>query len=322
MRVMEQRGERGGAARLDHELHALERKAHRVRSARRRSPSRRRARARARWRTSARRAPSSAARRRSFSAPRSSRARRAPATARNRRRPRARRRRSRSRVDPVRGDCRAAHQSAAADAARRSRRDSPASSSSSSAAVPAPATMRGSSNGGTSVASRSRPRDSARSLRDARARARKARPPRRNSRVAASLTGRRIGRHHDRRGDPEQTCAAKRDALRVVAARERDDAARALLRRKRREKVIRAAKLERAHALQVLALDEDARAGQRSSSVRERTTGVRWAMPSQPLRRRADVGEVYRGSGQRQPEPCGTIPAATLPFSSKRIRST
>src|ERR1043166_5933070 len=53
-----------------------------------------------------------------------------------------------------------------------------------------------------------------------------------------------------------------RDGLRVVAGREGDDAARALLIRERENLVGRAAHLEGAGALEVLALEEDAAARQ------------------------------------------------------------
>ena len=52
-----------------------------------------------------------------------------------------------------------------------------------------------------------------------------------------------------------------RDALRVIAGGEGDDAARALLGRDRRELVVGAAELERTGALQCLGLEKHARAG-------------------------------------------------------------
>ena len=73
------------------------------------------------------------------------------------------------------------------------------------------------------------------------------------------LRGRRILRHHDRRGNAEHA-RRQRDRLRMVAGRERDDTVAALLRVEARQRVERAAELECAHALQVLALEEHLRA--------------------------------------------------------------
>ena len=70
------------------------------------------------------------------------------------------------------------------------------------------------------------------------------------------LRGRRVVRHHDRGRHAEQACR-QRDRLRVVAGRERDHAGLALARVEARQRVEGAAELERAHALQVLALEED-----------------------------------------------------------------
>ncbi len=64
-------------------------------------------------------------------------------------------------------------------------------------------------------------------------------------------------RHHDRRGAAEPL-RRERDALRMVARRRGDDAARALGRREMRHLVVRAAQLEREHRLLVLALEKDA----------------------------------------------------------------
>ena len=66
---------------------------------------------------------------------------------------------------------------------------------------------------------------------------------------------RRVRRHDDGRGDA-QHLGRQRQPLRVIARRKRHDAALALLRRQLRERVVRAAKLERARALQVFALEE------------------------------------------------------------------
>src|SRR4030095_4576539 len=71
------------------------------------------------------------------------------------------------------------------------------------------------------------------------------------------LECRRVRRHTDDGGCSDHP-RRERHALRVIAGRVRDDAARALRRRQRQELVQGAADLERAGALQVLALEEDA----------------------------------------------------------------
>ena len=76
-----------------------------------------------------------------------------------------------------------------------------------------------------------------------------------------NLERRRVLGHHDDRRDAERLRRA-RDALPVVAAAVRDDAARALGVGNRRDRAPRAADLERARALQALGLDEDAPANQ------------------------------------------------------------
>ena len=72
----------------------------------------------------------------------------------------------------------------------------------------------------------------------------------------------------------------QRNALRVIAARECDDSSPALPRRKRRQEIVSAAKFERTHALIVFALHEELRAGSARPSVRDVTTGVRFATPA------------------------------------------
>ena len=58
-----------------------------------------------------------------------------------------------------------------------------------------------------------------------------------------------------------RSLAGERDRLRVVAGRKRQDAAAPLVGGEPRQRVVGAAELEGAGALQVLALEEDARAG-------------------------------------------------------------
>jgi hypothetical protein len=76
-------------------------------------------------------------------------------------------------------------------------------------------------------------------------------------------------------------CAAEqlpgeRDGLCVIARRIGDDAAALLVVRELGEGVVRAAELERAHALEVLALEEHLRAGERVHRARgERRRPVR-----------------------------------------------
>ncbi len=116
---------------------------------------------------------------------------------------------------------------------------------------------------------------------------RRRRPRRRSPRVAATFDGRRVVRHDDRRRHAEQL-RRKRDRLRVVARRERDHAAPPRLVRELRERVVGAAELERAHALQVLALEEQRCAGPRVRRARgqdRRAVGD----ARQPLRGGGDV---------------------------------
>ena len=70
----------------------------------------------------------------------------------------------------------------------------------------------------------------------------------------------RVRRHDDDARDVEHL-SGERDGLRVVAGREGDDAAAALVGVQSRERVVRAAKLEGAGALQVFALEEQLGAG-------------------------------------------------------------
>ena len=65
-----------------------------------------------------------------------------------------------------------------------------------------------------------------------------------------------VVRHHDRRRHAEQA-RRQRDRLRMVAGRERDDAGFALAPVEARQRIEGAAELEGAHALEVLALEED-----------------------------------------------------------------
>jgi len=73
------------------------------------------------------------------------------------------------------------------------------------------------------------------------------------------LRQRRRRRHHDHARDPQQL-RRERHGLRVVPRRVRHHAVAACLVRQRADRVPGAAELERAHALQVLALQEHARA--------------------------------------------------------------
>ena len=83
----------------------------------------------------------------------------------------------------------------------------------------------------------------------------------------AALHRRRVGRHDDDARDVEQL-AGERDRLRVVAGRKGDDAAAALVGREARQRVVGAAELEGAGALQVLALEEQLGAGPRVDRAR------------------------------------------------------
>ena len=80
-------------------------------------------------------------------------------------------------------------------------------------------------------------------------------------RGALAFGARRVARHHDHARHAEEPCRG-RNALGMIAGRERDDAADALCRRDRRELVIGAAELERSGALQRLGLEENPSAGQ------------------------------------------------------------
>ena len=70
----------------------------------------------------------------------------------------------------------------------------------------------------------------------------------------------RVGRHHDDGWDIQEL-ARERDRLRVVAGRKREDAAAPLVSGEARQRVVGAAELEGAGALQVFALEEHAGAG-------------------------------------------------------------
>ena len=74
------------------------------------------------------------------------------------------------------------------------------------------------------------------------------------------LRRRRVVRHDDGRRQADQACG-ERDRLRMVARGESDDAGLALRRIEQGQRVVGATELERAHALEVLALEEELRAG-------------------------------------------------------------
>ena len=97
----------------------------------------------------------------------------------------------------------------------------------------------------------------------------------------------RVRRHDDRCRNAQQS-RRQRNALRVIAARVGDDAPLSLLGRQRCQKIIGAAKLEGAHALQVLAFYEDLRAATR---IQRRGTKHRGPVrhSGKALRRRANV---------------------------------
>ena len=78
--------------------------------------------------------------------------------------------------------------------------------------------------------------------------------------LGARALGRRDGGRHDDGRRHAEELRRERDRLRVIARRRRDDAARARLGIQLREKIVRAAELERAAALQHLRLDPDRRA--------------------------------------------------------------
>ncbi|KAG0938892.1 hypothetical protein G6F31_015382 [Rhizopus arrhizus] len=69
--------------------------------------------------------------------------------------------------------------------------------------------------------------------------------------------GRGCVQRHDDRGGHALQLGGQRDGLGVVARREGDDTPSALLRRQARDGVVAAAELEGAHALEILALEED-----------------------------------------------------------------
>ena len=101
------------------------------------------------------------------------------------------------------------------------------------------------------------------------------------------LRGRRVLGHEDRGADA-QLARRQRHRLGVVAGADRAHAARPLLLIQRREEVVGAAELERAAALEALALEEDAGAERPRGHHRR---AVRDAV--EDARRRADVVEVH-----------------------------
>ena len=105
------------------------------------------------------------------------------------------------------------------------------------------------------------------------------------------LGARRAGRHHD---DARRTDVARRprDRLRVVAGRDRDQAARALGRRQRQHLVERAARLERAGLLEALALEPE-----RRRRRARRSTAPTSSACDGPCRRGAARRRGSRGGG-------------------------
>ena len=150
--------------------------------------------------------------------------------------------------------------------------------------VPWPAITSGSSNGCTKARLRSRAQLPARARRRRRSRRRAARtsPPR--SRTACTLIGGVVCGITMTAGMPRRR-AAERHALRMVAGRGADHAARGHGRGQVRDLVVGAAQLEGEHRLQVLALEQHAccRAGA-TAAARAR------AATRSPRRRRARAG--------------------------------
>ena len=123
-------------------------------------------------------------------------------------------------------------------------------------------------------------------------------------RRAGPLAPRRVRRHHDDGGHAQKPRRG-RDALRMVAGRERDHAAGALFVRYRGQLVIGAAKLERAGALQRLGLEKHPRAGQRVER-RASDEGGPQRDARQELRRRVDIpggGQEHWLVGERLHRP-------------------
>src|SRR6185436_9055323 len=184
-------------------------------------------------------------------------------------------------------------------------------------------------------AERPLPRDDARVLErvhERRARLRLARPCHRDrlvESIARQLDGRPVSarsldlrhrrrlRDEDRRGDA-RLARGPGDGLAVVPGARREDAAAALLRRQLRDRVVRAADLERARALQVLGLEQN----RASRETRQGFRGVhgRHARDAvQAFLRGADV--VDRGTlahGARSPVTASTTAATAVTGSTSR----
>ena len=163
------------------------------------------------------------------------------------------------------------------------------SSSSSSVAVPCPAITATSSYGCTSVAPVARATSAHVASRAASVGAQKCTCAPKPSTFATLIFG-RVVRHHDVRRDAAPSRRV-RERRAVVAGGVRDHAARGDVVGQREHGVAGAARLERAHLLQVLALDEEARAGrvvERPAREHRRPVHVR----RDPRVRRADRGEV------------------------------
>ena len=105
---------------------------------------------------------------------------------------------------------------------------------------------------------------------------------------AFAFGARRVVRHHDDARHAEEPRRG-RDTLRMIAGREGDDPAAALLGRNRREPVVGAAELERAGALQRLGFEKNPAAGHGVERGRgQKRSAKRDA--GKPARRRFNVG--------------------------------
>ena len=130
--------------------------------------------------------------------------------------------------------------------------------------------------------------------------------------MAIALHRRRVGRHDDDARDVEHL-SGERDRLRVVAGREGDDAAAALVGGEARERVVGAAELEGAGALQVLALEEQVGAGARVDGARGRDRRP-WATPAICARGALDVGERW------QDEVGEPVPTRSFQLAARALR--
>ncbi len=105
------------------------------------------------------------------------------------------------------------------------------------------------------------------------------------------LHGRRVLRHDDGDAHAEEL-SYERHRLRVVAGGVGEDAALAFIGSQPRHRVVGAAKLERSHALEVLALEEHLCAGALVDRARSHH-GCAVRVAGEPLRGGGDVGIAY-----------------------------